>query len=447
MGRASTGLFLQFRGHWSIGKKTCLFAIIRRRLPKENTGLKRRKDRSILWLGLWTLGFWLCVAVVHGQNAARKSLVDVCKDAMSAFAAGDYPAAIAGLTAVTKDAAPDGDQLEPIYYTLGAAYFNHKEYANAVATFKTYLAQFPKSIRFNEVRFALAQAQLYAGDATAAKATFRILEDNPKYREQALLLHAAAAKTTGNAEEASACLEQLVTPDIPNPLIAKAAIDLASLYLETGRTDKAAQLLDQLQRHLIMVENVVDLDALTLRLGDKLLAQKDYTGALACFRKVRQKDDIVRLQQEQIAGMEKQIAGNLDQARLDPSILIQMLTINNQIRADIEISKRHLADFEKLPPILGALHLRMAQCFYELDQPWKAIVVYQELLDQSTMAEERESALHALTMAYPGVNQTPSAQVVCERYLKEFPNGPNAESISLLRGELALQQKKIRRCR
>ena len=380
--------------------------------------------------------------MVHGQTATRKSLADVCKDAMSAFAAGDYPTAIAGLTEVTKEAAPDGDQLEPIYYTLGAAYFNRKDYANAIATFKTYLTQFPKSIRFNEVRFALAQAQLYAGDTAAAKATFKILESNPKYREQALLLHATAAKSTGNPEEAAACLEQLVTPDIPNTLIAKAAVDLASLYIEMGRTDKVTQLIDQLQKHLVMVENV-DLDALTLKLGDKLLVQKDYTGALACFRKMRQKDEIIRIQQERIAGMEKRIATNLDQARLDPSILISTLTINNQIRADIEISKRHLADFEKLPPILGALYLRMAQCFYELDQPWNAIVAYQELLDHSAIAKEREPTLYALTMAYTKVNQIASAQVACERYLKEFPNEPNAESINLLRGELALQQKKF----
>lgn len=375
--------------------------------------------------------------------AAPEGIEAVLKEAMDAFNGGKFPEAIEGLNRVLAEADPNSPQLEAVTYTLGAAYFNGKQYPEAIATFQKFLEKYPKSERTNEVIFALGQAQVMAGDNAGAQTTFRRLEGVPALRDQVLLFAANAAKNAGNADESVALLEQLVNTGIRNAIVARAAVQLANTYVEKGETTKASELLDKIQLNSRYVENIVGLDTLTLKLGDKLLEKKDYDLALNAFRRVRQKEEIIAAQQERITGMEAAVEKLLEETRQKPDSAMRNLAQINQIRADIEASKKQLAEFEKLPPIIGAIYLRMARCFYELQRRWEALVVYETLLDRLPEGKEREAALYGSIVAWADVNQGQAALDACEAYLKEFPDGPNVNFVKFLRGSIAMQTEKV----
>ena len=90
-----------------------------------------------------------------------------------------------------------------------------------------------------------------------------------------------------------------------------------------------------------------------------------------------------------------------------------------------------MREFEKLPSITPAIYLRLGRCFYELDRKWEAIVANQEILDRFLEGPEREPALFGLIVALSDVNQPKRAEERCEQYLRDFKNGPNADTVGL----------------
>lgn len=408
-----------------------------------------KKIGSVFASALLTLYIvWFAPEIVAQQPAPAApaaspgeapGLSEVYTKGMAAFQSGDYATAIANLKTVLEQAAAPEAQLEPVMFTLGAAYVNAKDYPNAIATFLKFQTKYPKSTRQAEVTFALAQAQMLGGDAKAAAATIRALESNPQFHDQAGLLHASAAKAAGNLDEAITALVNLIGKDVSSVASAKAAFMLASIYVEKGETAKAAELLLKLQKHVEFVENIVGLNSLAVDLGDKLLQQKNYAAALGCYRTVRFKDEVIRIQNERIVAMQKQIDANLAAVRANPAQAVQLLSRNDPIRTEMESAKKLLEEFAKLPSFRAPLYMRMARCFYDDGKAWEAIVVYEELMLQSTDPKEREPALYALLVTYSEVDQSKVAQDYCETYLKEFPEGPNAATVGYLRGAMALQ--------
>ena len=88
----------------------------------------------------------------------------------------------------------------------------------------------------------------------------------------------------------------------------QAALMAADLYVAKGDTEKAAQLLDSVKGGgSIAGENVVQLNNIGLKLGDKMIEEKRFAEALAAYQSVRRKSEVKRLQEERIAKIQDAI--------------------------------------------------------------------------------------------------------------------------------------------
>ena len=219
----------------------------------------------------------------------------------------------------------------------------------------------------------------------------------------------------------------------------RGATMLARLYAQKGDGVKALRTLDAIHQKIALAENIIELNGLAVDLGDKFYNNQQYTEALACYRLARPREQIIRLQNERIAGMQRQIEQNLAAARVDRSNITQLAPANNQLKESIADAQKLLGEFEKLPSITPAIYLRLGRCFYELDRKWEAIVANQEILDRFPEGPEREPALFGLIVALADVNQPKRAEERCEQYLRDFKNGPNADTVGYLSGAVALQ--------
>ncbi|MDQ2918991.1 MAG: tetratricopeptide repeat protein, partial [Verrucomicrobiota bacterium] len=203
--------------------------------------------------------------------------------------------------------------------------------------------------------------------------------------------------------------------------------------------DKAVATLTKIHEQLRLVDNIVELNATTVDLGDQLFQKKLFADALECYRAASPRDQIVRMQTDRIAAMQREIEANLNAVRADPTQIGQLGAANNQLKADIAKAQQQLAELQKVPDFTAAIYIRMARCFYEVDKKWEAVVVYLELLDRYKNAPEREPALFGMIVSLAEVNQPQRAMKRCEEYLREFKSGPNAETVSYLLGASALQ--------
>jgi TolA-binding protein len=369
---------------------------------------------------------------------ANPELATAHAQAMAEFEAGNYPKAAAQLESLAArvEVSP---QVEPIFYSIGCAWFNAGDYSKAIAAFKNYQAKFPRGPHVGEVTFAIAQSNLLSKKYKEAAAQMARLENDPALGQQALLFEAEALKAGGKIDDAIRALEKLVGTELTTSDAMRGATMLAQLYAQQGDGAKALGTLELIQRKIALAENIIELNALIVDLGDKFYDQHRYNEALACYRLAWPREQVVKLQHDRIAAMQEKIEQNLAAARARPAEITRLAPANNQLKESIVAAQKRLGEFEKLPSITPAIYLRLGRCFYELDRKWESIVVNQEILDRFKQVPEREPALFALIVALADVHQSRRAEDCCEQYLRDFLDGPNAATVGYLSGVVALQ--------
>ncbi len=187
------------------------------------------------------------------------------------------------------------------------------------------------------------------------------------------------------------------------------------------------------------VDNVVALNGMTVKLADELAEKKAYPQALAAYRVVRTRDQVIAFQKDRIEAMGRRIQKNLDDARANPALFLSVIGTNNEIKAQQELAKKLLEDFEKLPDFTASLLFRMAKIYYDWGKKWEAIVVFDRLLTQRPDAKECEPALYSKIICYADLNRVARTLALCDSYLEKFPTGPNAATVGYLKGASALQ--------
>jgi TolA-binding protein len=361
--------------------------------------------------------------------------------AMQAFAAQKWAEAAAGLEKMLSMVVDEKQQsqMAPVYYTLGAAHFNTPNYPRAIEVFKVYLKRFPNHEKVLEVRLALAQSLLANKEYDEAAAAYEKLEAIPNLRQRSLAAQAQAFKELGRKTDVVRVLEKLCSTEITTPMQARGAIQLAETYAEVEAPEKAVKVLQTVSAKTNLIDNLVSLNVVAIKLGDGFLEKKKYGEAIAAYRAVKPRTDVIKFQNVRIAALEKRMEANLKSAGGNLGLVVQMQLQNNELRALAGEAKAVLVEFEKLPDYASSLLFREARCWSDWDRKWEAIVVYRHLLQKFPQATEREPVLYGTILAYADLNRVQSAQKACDRYLKEFPTGPNAGTVGYLMGAVSLQ--------
>ena len=217
-------------------------------------------------------------------------------------------------------------------------------------------------------------------------------------------------------------------------------MQLALLYSKNKQPDKALAMLSSVQANIEQLENVVELNSVALEQGDDYLQNNQNKEALICYRAIRTREQVVALEHDRIAALQKRLEANKAAARADPKQALQYFTANKQLQDAIAEDQARVDTFEKLPTIYPKVLYRMARAFYQMGRPWEAVVVYADSYDRSTDPADREPALFGEITALADVNQAAVAREACNRYLKEFPHGTNAFTVGYLLGATALQE-------
>ena len=376
-------------------------------------------------------------------------LTTLFNTAVTSFDRGEYQKAVTAIETLVKQLPGDlpppekaklTAQLEPIYYTLGAAYFNLKQYPQAVTAIKDYLARYPKSARLAEATFALAQASYFAQDYPAAAKGFASLENTPNLRERALLFEGLSYREANDDAKAIAALEKLTAPGITSPTAARGAMQLLFLYSRQKQPDKALKMLSAVQENIAQLENVVELNTVALQQGDTYLEENANPQALICYRAVRTREQIIALERDRIADLQRQLEVNKNAIRANPKDAPQYFIANRQLQDSVAEDQQLLANFEKLPPTYAKVLYRIGRALYQMNRPWEAIVAYGDSYDRTQDPADREAALFGTITAYVDVNEAATARTICNKYLKEFPKGTNADTVGYLLGATALQE-------
>ena len=388
-------------------------------------------------------------ALVSGGAPAQAQLeqrmaddpVAIFNAAIQAFERGEWTAAISGLEKVlsTVNDPEQQKRVGPAYFTLASACFNAGDYAKAAEKFSFYLKNYPQGDKAPDARLGLARAHFLGKDYAQAAPLFAQIESIPAYRDMALAAQAVCYKERGNPEEQARVREKMVASYIKTDVHASGAVMLAQLYLEQGQFDKALRLVNQLHARVALVDNVVMLNALTVKLGDELAETKHWAQALAAYRAVRSRDEVIAFQKDRLAAMERRMHSNAERGRGDAQAALATTGANRQIEAERDHAARLLEAFEKLPDHQPGVLFRMARVWYDQNKKWEASVVFDEYLARYPQDQNAEQAMYSMIVCFADLGRAARTQKLCERYLEMFPKGKNADAVGYLLGATSLQ--------
>jgi tol-pal system protein YbgF len=110
----------------------------------------------------------------------------VYKTALSDYTKGDYDLAIAGFRTYLKDY-PKSSMAANAQYWLGECYYSQKNYAKAVEEFDVVIREYADSPKVPSALFKQGDAYQQAGDAKQATASFcELISKHGKTREARL---------------------------------------------------------------------------------------------------------------------------------------------------------------------------------------------------------------------------------------------------------------------
>lgn len=362
----------------------------------------------------------------------------IYSDAMGAFQSGDYATAASKLEEVIRMAGKDA-QLESVYFSLGAAYYNLEQYPKAIEWLKTYEKKYPNGARIADATFSIAQASMQTKKYAEAAAQFAKLENVPALRERALFFGAMAAKEAGKLDEAIRMLEKLVAGEINSETSIKGAMLLAGYYGEKKLPDKANALVAKILEKTALVDNIAQLNHMATELGDQHLQGRRPHEALAAYRLVRSKDEVIKFQAERFATLQRRFEKNLATMRANPAEGQLLIAENNNLRDEIAEARKLYEQARELPDYTPAMLIRIGRAFYDQGKRWESLVAYTDLLAKYPEAKEKETAMFAAVVAYAEVNRLESARRLGENFFREFPKSSNAHIVGYLLGASALQ--------
>jgi TolA-binding protein len=404
-------------------------------------------------IGIFGAAITIPSPLLRAQDAGSRA-GQLWKEAQSSFASGNYAQAASSLEEIIKASKatttwmfdntvatplpPNRQWLEPVFFMLGASFFNAKDWPNAIGVLKRYQQLFPQSARLAQVDYSLGQADFLGGHPEDAIVLFKSLLSNPNYHVKAVLFLVECYKQTKQAADAISLLEREKSQPNLNPdFLVKIDALLLPLYLDAGTEDKALQVLEQMDAEIAHVQDVTVFNALAIRLGDLRLKKNDITAALACYRRVRDNEQIIELQNQQIESLQQRRAANLASIQANPLNSVQLQLDNKEIDAQVAKDQQILAQYRTLPPVLPPLYLRIARAYSAEESLWEAAVVYRELLRRWPHCADAESALYGTIILFDRLKQTDRGLELCQSYLTQYPQGKYANSVGFLRGAMA----------
>ena len=246
---------------------------------------------------------------------------------------------------------------------------------------------------------------------------FQALEESPVYRDKALMYRSMAAQQANQPQVAIDALNRLLASAPHDADWADSALTLIALQLQQKNLEAARRGLELLRGSMNTVDNLAGLNVLSLQLGDTLLAANDLPGALTSYRTVLPRSELLRLQKQRTARMERQLAVQKSMFRGSVTDADSVRRVETRIKATKdaldEIGKR--ADYD------STLFYRLGHTFLLRGGAWEAAIVFERLLKEFPQAEERELAYSELVRAYADSGRVDKMRTAMDDFMRAAP--------------------------
>ena len=366
-------------------------------------------------------------------------------EAFAAFGEGKFDDALAKAAEIRK--LVNDKPFAQILYLEGACYFNKNDYVKAAETLQQYVDKFPDGEAIIDVRMALGRSYIQKGEADKGVAILKeVVTKSPDRKGEAGLVIANYYKKENKIDEALQILTAVIADGIRSSEGVQATLMAAELYVAKGDPDKASQLTETVKGVANQGDSIIKINNIGLKLGDSMMEAKNYGQALAAYQMVRRKNEIVRIQKEQIEKIQQSIKSPGKGPVSGPKEELEA-----RLKADTEL----LGELEKRTDYDASLYYRLGRCYFEMglssanpaasdaSRLWQAILAFGVIIDEFKDFPQRDKVMFGTIMANASLKRVDKARQLCEKFIDSFPDSDMMPEISRLYGMLAYENKDL----
>ncbi len=407
------------------------------------------------------------LCVVQAQAPAAPPVVPVApatlnrlyNDADKAFSDKQYNVAVEKIQELLKMLGPNpkpGLPIELLYFNIGLAYLLDNKPPEAEAAFTECLKRFPKGEYASRAYLGVGRAcidQNTPEKKEHAIEALKLAALDPKYRSEAGLWLGQTYVDLNRIPEALAVFQTLMGSDIRSPSQTTAAVEVISLLADTGKLEDLTTYLDRLINQSGVRDALAWYANQVIVRGDNLVGQakglsgeaqqSKYEAALAIYRSVPPRSEIVEIQTAALESQKKVIALLDARVKAEESQGIEKRSNASEILASlrpaVEEAEKALAAINEKAELDPALLMRRGRCLFYLHREEEALVCFRTIRNKYGSAADAQGAAFAEIFIYSQLKDIAQLRALCDAYLRKYPDAENAEQVATLAGEVLVQ--------
>ncbi len=379
--------------------------------------------------------------------ASPAGLIQMFADAEAAFAAKDYPTAVAKIQGLlvglgTNKEAP----LEMLYFNIGLGNLLGEKAPEAEAGFLDYLKRYPRGEYASRSYLGIGRACIDQDTPESKLRAIKALKtaaQDPKFRSEAGLWLGQVYTDLGKRDEALTVFKSLMGSDIRSPQQTTAAVEVIALLADTGKLEDLIMYLDRLSNQAGIRDALAWYANQVIVRGDELVGLQSYESALAIYRSVPPRNQILQIQKTALESQRKDLKTLEARVELEKNKPLGQRSSASELvgslKPAIELAEKALAAVEEKTDLDAALLMRRGRCLFYLERHEEALVCFRALRNKYSTSSEAKAAAYAEIVIIKKLKNIPELKVLCDAYTRKYPDADNAEQVATLAGEVLVQ--------
>jgi tetratricopeptide (TPR) repeat protein len=368
-------------------------------------------------------------------------------EAEAAFAAKEYAAAVAKIEELLAALGPNKDApLELLYFNIGLGNLLGGKPAEAEAGFAECLKRFPKGEYATRCWLGIGRASIDQGTPEKKERAIEALKlaaADPRFRSEAGLWLGQVYTDLGKTEEALTVFKSLMGSDIRSPQQTTAAVEVIGLLADTGKIEDLIVYLDRLSNQAGIRDALAWYANQVIVRGDELVGAQAYESALALYRSVPPRSQILDIQKTALESQRKDLKILEGRVELEKNKPLGQRSSASELvgslKPAIELAEKALVAVEEKPDLDAALIMRRGRCLYYLDRHEEALVCFRTIRNKYAAASDAKAAAYAEIVILNKLQDIPQIKELCDAYLRKYPDADNVEQVATLAGEVLVQ--------
>lgn len=368
-------------------------------------------------------------------------------EAEAAFTAKDYNGAVAKIEELLKLLGPGKEApYELLYFNIGLGHLLGGNYANAETAFKDCFKRYPKGEYASRCRLGIGRACMMQDAAEKKEEAITSLKAaalDPKYRSEAGLWLGEILTDLGRHDEALKVFKSLIGSDVRTPQQTTAAVEVVGLLADSGKIEDLVVYLDRLNNQSGVRDSVAWFAFQMIERGDGLVNNETFEPALAIYRSVPPRAEILAIQatalesmRRDLKALEARVAAEKNKGLNQRSNASQLV---DTLKPAVQVAEEAIKKIEEKTDLDAALLMRRGRCLFYLKRLEEALHCFRTVRTKYPNATDARSAAYAEIVLLNERKDTAAIKERCDDYLKKYPDADNIEQVAGLAGEILVQ--------